>query len=240
MKLTAKQKRLRKEREKAERAAYQRGEVKTRASRKRKPQDIEPKRKTGKQATAYRHRSAEETAKLSREDLAREVERLWDDAYRKYRRLKEAGIANAATALYESEFAGMNPWENNVNKNRALAAMLRKWLQRKDTSVTKGKKNKSRMKRKFFKDFDEFFEEEDENEVMREFWETWDMFLEWMGGMPEEYQKYIEYFREAYLEWKQNPEMTMEEMFQNAKSKIMESYAESYESGRPFTNPLDV
>lgn len=241
-KKTALQKRREREKERARRKAYESGKVapakpKGKSARRKA---AEAERQLQKQKTAYRKRSAAETAQLNREDLAAEVQNLWNDAYHKYRALKDAGISNAATALYEDQFAGMNPWENTVNKNRALAAMLRKWLHRKDTSVTRGKKNKKKMKDRFFKDFDEMFEEDGEDDVMREFWETWEMFVEWLGGIPAEFVQYLEIFTECYLEWKQNPDMSQEEFFQNAKTKIMQAYAESYTSDRPFTNPLDV
>lgn len=234
-KQTALQKRKAKERERAQRAAYLSGKIEPAKPKgiKARRAKVEEMRLAQIEAGAYRKRSAAETARLKRGDLLGDIMQLWDDAYFKYRRLREAGVTNAATAVYEQNFAGMNPYDKTLNENRAIAAQLKSWLRRKDTSPTRAKKNLAKMKKRVFDEFPDISDAE-----MSEFWELYHKYIEWSGGIPQGSKNYLKNFAKAYDVYRRSSNMSMEHLFRNAESRILSEY-EGFVSENPFgVNPL--
>ena len=235
---TAKQRRMQKARERAERAAYERGEIKPKAPKaKAKRERAETARRAEQSAaTGYRRLSAAETAKLPNSELIANIMRLWDDAYRKYRALKAAGISNVATSLYEESFAGMNPAENNINQNRAIATALKKWLKRKDTSVSRSKKNKKKTERLFEKEFGYDKMSEDER---REFWNLYKKYVEYVGGIPQGASHYLKHFSNAYKVYREKSQVTQKQLFDSARERMMKEYEQSISADTFGGNPLE-
>lgn len=137
---------MRKQAEKLARALYQAGQVPA----------AEPKRAAAKRAAKEEIRqaqifeakqqrmSSEEVAKLSKQDAAALLRDLLDQAYRRYYALMQQGTPNAATAIYETDFAGLNPDGMTANAIRAKIAALQKWLRRKDVSPKRAKKKQKK------------------------------------------------------------------------------------------------
>ena len=131
---TAKQRRQRKERERAQQAAYERGDIpaalpKSRAGRARHEQ---ARREIQRAYTQFLTRPASESAKMQAADIRAEVAALHDIAYGKYYAMMRQGTPSAGTVIYENDFAGLNVDEMSVNELRAYASKFRHWLQRKD------------------------------------------------------------------------------------------------------------
>ena len=230
-KLTALQKRRRKEAERRDRARYE--------ATKRPPSPIpaEPRARADRAAVkAAAGRTAEQAAKLSKAQLAADVSALWDKAYSKYRRLMAQGTPNAATAIYEQNFAGMNPERNSMNKNRALLAQLKNWLKRKDTSATKAKKAQRKtldyLKKHGFPDIS--------SDEMTDFWDMYDKYLEYTGGIPQGAKKYIESFASAYQKYRDDPAGNMQEMFEDAKQRMYAEYENTFDPSALASSPLDL
>ena len=116
-KLSAKQQRMRRERERAERAAYQAGQIKPAPKKPAKQRAASDANKTKRAVSEAQRRTAAETAAMTNAAVIGDIMRLWDAAYSKYRRLMAQGTPNLATSIYEQNFAGMDPTQNNVNKN---------------------------------------------------------------------------------------------------------------------------
>ena len=137
---------MRKQAEKLARALYQVG----------KTPAAEPKRAAAKRAAKEEIRqaqileskqqrmSSEEVAKLSKQDAAALLRDLHDQAYRRYYALMQQGTPNAATAIYETDFAGLNPDGMTANAIRAKIAALQKWLRRKDVSPKRAKRKQQK------------------------------------------------------------------------------------------------
>lgn len=131
---TAKQRRQRKERERARQAAYERGEIpaalpKSRAGRARHEQ---ARREMQREYSRFLTRPASESAKMQGADIRAEVAALHDIAYDRYRAMMQQGTPSAGTVIYENDFAGLNVDAMTVNELRAYASKFRHWLQRKD------------------------------------------------------------------------------------------------------------
>lgn len=139
---TAKQRHLRKMRERAQREAYERGDIPPAMGRgaRGKARAEERRRTAQKEYHEFLTRSAEQTARMKAVDIRAEVEALHDLAYGKFRALMEQGTPNAATVKYMNEFAGMNVPEMNVNELRHTANALRNWLRRKDLYLERQKR----------------------------------------------------------------------------------------------------
>lgn len=145
-KQTAAQRRMRKQAEKLARALYEAG----------KRPAASPKRAAAKRAAReeirqaqilearQRNMSSEDVAKLTKQDAAALLRDLHDQAYRRYYALMQQGTPNAATAIYESDFAGLNPDGMTVNAIRAKIAALQKWLRRKDVSLKRARKKQQK------------------------------------------------------------------------------------------------
>lgn len=143
---TAAHRRLRKQADKLARALYQAGKIPA----------AEPKRAAAKRAAKEEIRqaqilesrqqrmSSEEVAKLSKQDAAALLRDLHDQAYRRYYALMQQGTPNAATAIYETDFAGLNPDGMTANAIRAKIAALQKWLRRKDVSPKRAKRKQQK------------------------------------------------------------------------------------------------
>lgn len=145
-KQTAAQRRMRKQAEKLARALYQAGKrpaaAPKRAAAKRAAR--EEIRQAQIHEAQQRNMSSEEVAKLSKQDAAALLRDLHDQAYRRYYALMQQGTPNAATAIYESDFAGLNPDGMTVNAIRAKIAALQKWLLRKDVSPKRARKKQQK------------------------------------------------------------------------------------------------
>lgn len=142
----AKQRRERKERERAERAAYESGARPAAA-----PRGLTARRKkqaersaAQKEFSGFLNRPAAESNKMNAIALQIEVEALHAIAHERYSALLAQGTPNVATVLFENEFAGLNPAENNINANRATAAKLRAWLKRKDASLKRARRQQKK------------------------------------------------------------------------------------------------
>lgn len=145
-KQTAAQRRMRKQAEKLARALYDAG----------KRPAAQPKRAAAKRAAReeirqtqifearQRNMSSEEVAKLTKQDAAALLRDLHDQAYRRYYALMQQGTPNAATSIYESDFAGLNPDGMTINAIRAKIAALQKWLRRKDVSLKRAKRKQQK------------------------------------------------------------------------------------------------
>lgn len=170
---------MRKQAEKLARALYQAG----------KTPAAEPKRAAAKRAAKEEIRqaqilesrqqrmSSEEVAKLSKQDAAALLRDLLDQAYRRYYALMQQGTPNAATAIYETDFAGLNPDGMTANAIRAKIAALQKWLRRKDVSPKRAKK-KQQKDLEWLRDhgFPDVTEEE-----LEDFYDMYAKYLEYAG-----------------------------------------------------------
>lgn len=236
-KLTAKQQRMRRERERAERAAYQAGQIKYAPKKPAKQRSASEAKKTKRAVSEAQRRTAAETAAMTNAAVIGDIMRLWDAAYAKYRRLMAQGTPNLATSLYDQNFAGMDPTQNNVNKNRAIVTALRKWIKRKDVSATKAKKQKKKTERMFEKSFgyDKMTDEE-----KRAFWDSYKKYVEYIGGVPQGAKHYIKHFSNAYKVYRDNPGMTMQQLFENARERMMKEYEQSISVDTFGQNPLDI
>lgn len=136
------QRKLRKARERAERAAYERGDIPPRMGKgaKGKARAEERRRTAQREYHEFLTRPAEQTARMKAGDIRAEVEALHDLAYGKFRALMEQGTPNAATVKYMNEFAGMNVPDMNINELRHTANALRNWLRRKDLYLERQKR----------------------------------------------------------------------------------------------------
>lgn len=170
---------MRKQAEKLARALYEAG----------KTPAAEPKRTAAKRAAKEEIRqaqilesrqqrmSSEEVAKLSKQDAAALLRDLLDQAYRRYYALMQQGTPNAATAIYETDFAGLNPDGMTANAIRAKIAALQKWLRRKDVSPKRAKK-KQKKDLEWLRDhgFPDVTEEE-----LEDFYDMYAKYLEYAG-----------------------------------------------------------
>ena len=236
-KLTAKQKRMRKEAEKKQRAAYQAGKIPAGKSKKPKVQNVPRGTNAQKKAVnAARNRTTAETAALSKQKLIADVSALWDSAYKKYRRLLQQGTPTAATVIYEQNFAGMNPQKMNVNTLRAQSAKLKNWLKRADTSATKSKKSqKKTLKYLRTHGFPQISADD-----LTKFFDLYQKYLEFTGGVPQGVKKYLEHFATAYEKYKENPEENMQKIFDNARERMYAEYESTFNAAAFAENPLDL
>ena len=140
-KLTALQRRQRKEKEKAERRLYEQGLREPGRPKKTKARKQEQeRRRQQKQQHFMQHKHTLE--KLKKQELQDIALDLFNDAYRRYHKLKAAGISNVATSIYESDFAGHASYLKTLNKNslKGVIRDLRKWLDRKDVQFKRAKR----------------------------------------------------------------------------------------------------
>lgn len=235
-KMTAKQKRMRKEAEKKQRAAYQAGKIPAGKSKKQKqnvPRGTNAERNAARVAE---RRTAAETAKLSKADLSAEVVALWDKAYKRYRRLMEQGTPTAASVIYEQNFAGMNPYDNNMNTNRAMIAKLKNWLKRKDTYATKSKKTQSKTLQ-YLREHG--FPQMNKSDL-QQFFDLYRKYLEFTGGIPQGVVKYLEHFASAYSKYKENPDENMQLIFETARERMYAEYENTFNASAFAANPLEI
>lgn len=237
-KLTAKQKRARKLAERAQNVKYKAGGIPAGKPKKKKAAGNVPRGTNAAKNAARdaRQRSAADTAKLSKSQLAAEVAALWDAAYAKYRRLLQQGTPTAATVIYEQNFAGMNPYANTVNTNRAIAAKLKQWLKRKDVSATKSKK----AQKKTLKYLREHGFPNITPADLSQFFDMYQKYLEYTGGVPQGVKKYLEHFASAYEKYKENPEENMQNIFENARERMYAEYESTFNAAMFSENPLEL
>ena len=236
-KLTALQKRQRKEKERKEREAYQRGGIKPqqpkgKAARRKAAADYAEQQR---QQHAARKRSAKDVSTLTREQLKQDLHRLFKEAESKYQRLVDADIVNKATHIFEDNFAGLDIDGVTVNEMRAKIAALKQYLKRKDLRKTRAKKTKKKMEERFFKDWDSATDA-----ARAEFWELWEKFLELHPDTKKYAEKYIEAFMAVYVKWKQNPNATLDELFENAWGRMLDEYESGYNESEFAGNPFDA
>lgn len=131
---TNKQRRERRERERIEKAA----------ERKARAESFQEWRTRTRDIARFINKPYEQTNALNETALQIEVTALHGMAYERYSALLAQGTPNAATVKYETEFGGLNPAENNLNANRAIAAKLRSWLKRKDAILTRAKRQQEK------------------------------------------------------------------------------------------------
>lgn len=131
---TAKQRRERKTRERKQRELYERGQIPPAIGKGKRGREKAMARMQTEQRKLHEivNRSASDANTLPTEQFRDEVYALHELAYEKYSRLIEQGTPNAATVMYESEFALMPIHGMSLNELRAFAAKLRHWLKRKD------------------------------------------------------------------------------------------------------------
>lgn len=156
-KLTALQRRQRKEKEKAERRLYEQGRIEPGRPKRKKArkQEQERRRQLSHQHFMQHKHTLEKLKKQDLQDIALD---LFNDAYRRYHKLKAAGISNVATSIYESDFAGHASYLKALNKNslKGVIRDLRKWLDRKDVQFKRAKRAFDKnMKRWGFSNADE-------------------------------------------------------------------------------------
>lgn len=156
-KLTALQRRQRKEKEKAERRLYEQGRIDPgRPKRTKARKQEQERRRQQKQQHFMQHKHNLE--KLKKQELQDIALALFNEAYKKYYNLKSNGISNVATSIYESDFAGHASYIKTLNKNsiKGVIRDLRKWLDRKDTQYKRAKRAFDKnMKRWGFSNADE-------------------------------------------------------------------------------------
>lgn len=234
-KLTALQKRMRKEAEKKERAAYESGKIKPAPSRKPDRQKIADKKASEQKRWERRQaqkRTAADVAGMNAAAVISDLMSLWNSAYHRYQLLKQAGISNAATAIYEQNFAGMNPFANSLNENRAMIAALKKWLSRRDVSVHRGQKTK----RKMLQNLEKWGIGGMDDDEITEFWDLYEKYVEWLGGVPSNIVRYLEHFASAYAVYRASPDMSHEEMFEIARRKMEQDYENSVDGLFPSSS----
>jgi hypothetical protein len=144
---TAKQRRQRKERERAQQAAYERGDIpaalpKSRAGRARHEQ---ARREMQREYSRFLNRSGDETSLMTKEQVRNEVFALHDIAYDKFRALMQQGTPTAGTSKYITDFAGINVDEMTIDELRAYASKFRKWLKRKDIIPKRALNNQNKQ-----------------------------------------------------------------------------------------------
>lgn len=231
-KLTAKQKRIRNEKERKERAAYE-ARKETNMNVPRETMRNESQKRALRDA---RKRTAADTAKLNRAQLSSEVSALWDAAYKKYYRLMQQGTPTAATVIYEQNFAGMNPARMNMNTLRAQSAKLKNWLKRKDVSATKSKKaQKSTLKYLRTHGFPQMNKSD-----LQQFFDLYQKYLEFTGGIPQGVVKYLEHFASAYSKYKENPDENMQLIFETARERMYAEYENTFNASAFAANPLEI
>ncbi len=242
-KKTALQRRRERERERDIRTAYQAGKIapaqpKGKAARRKA---AEQARQSQIKAGAYKRRSSAEVAQMNKADLITDAMRLWDDAYNKYRALRESGISNAATSMYEQQFAGMDIYSKNVNELRAIIAQLKHWLSRKDTRVTRAKRAKKKMMQGVFADMPDITEDE-----ISDFWHNFALFKEQYGGTFGIMSKKRHggsppsVFAQAVKIARENPNMTAQQIFQTAYERMRTEYEQYYKEFDFGESPLGL
>ena len=170
---------MRKQAEKLARALYQAG--KTPAAKPKRAAAKRAAKEEIRQAQILESRqqrmSSEEVAKLSKQDAAALLRDLLDQAYRRYYTLMQQGTPNAATAIYETDFAGLNPDGMTANAIRAKIAALQKWLRRKDV-IPKRAKRKQQKDLEWLRGhgFPDVTEEE-----LEDFYDMYAKYLEYAG-----------------------------------------------------------
>lgn len=220
-KLTAKQKRERRDRERDDRKAYEegrRGPSRPKSTRKRQKMKEEQRLKQ-KEAYNKENPSQRDIMKMEKQLLKEHLYNKLLQAWNKYFNLISQGIKNAATAIYETDLLGqINDLDNmDLNTMRALLKVVNKWLQRKDVNMKRAKKNWNKAKQKFG------FDNADEAS------NYWDMFKKWLEssdaakGTPGSPKK-VEAFKEAYQRWKASGSDDMQELFDLADKSLRDDY----------------
>lgn len=231
-KLTALQKRQQREKERAERKAYEEGKIKPSPSKKAEKQKAAERREAQKRRSEKRSaqkRTAADVAAMTNANVISDLMQLWNSAYHRYQALKQAGISNVATSVYEQNFAGMNPFANTINENRAMVAALKKWLTRRDISVHRGKKARQKM----MQNLDKWGLGDMTESEINDFWDLYDKYTEYIGGMPVNIVQYLEHFSAAYDIYRQRPDMSTTELFDNARDRMMANYEHEIENVFP-------
>lgn len=131
---TAKQRRERKEQKRIEKSA-------AKTARRKSFREWQTQQR---EFSKFLNRPYEEVSKMTETALLVEVTALHGIAYERYQALLAQGTPNVATVKYETEFGGLNPAENNINANRAVAAKLRAWLKRKDANLKRAKRQQEK------------------------------------------------------------------------------------------------
>lgn len=217
--MNAKLKRLAKEIEKKERAAFEAGQISpgTPKSSGKRRKAAAAVREAQKEESRFLNRSAAETAQLTHAELIADVQRLHDLAYARYYALMQQGTPNAATSIYETEFAGLDPWHMTVNALRAMAHKLRRWLKRKDVSP----KRAARGQNKTLEYLREHGFPDVSAEDLPQFFDMLSKYHEIYGG----YNRYaIQYFAAAYAAEIDNPLENMEAIFSRTNDELRREY----------------
>ena len=220
-KMNAKQRHLKRQAEKLARALYEAGTTAPKAPKKtsaRRRAEAEI-REAQRAESALINQSSGDTAQMSKADLIDAVKQLHDIAYGRYYALMQQGTPNAATSIYETEFAGMNPEGMTVNALRATMAKLQKWLKRKDTGRKKAKRAQKKtldyLKKHGFPnvtadDLDDFFD-------------AYARFLEYHGYGSRYTAGRVAAFAGVYAEM-ENPLENMQDLLDKADKEMRREY----------------
>lgn len=140
---TALQRRRQKEKERKERQLYQEGKIPPQEPKSTTKRQKKKKQKAAEQKAEHWRLHKDPMMMMDKQQLQNLALDLFDEAYKKYFRLKQKGISNVATSIYESDFAGQAGLVYHMDKNtlRAVVRDLRRWLQRKDVQFKRAKRN---------------------------------------------------------------------------------------------------
>lgn len=218
-KLNAAQRRARNAAEKLARALYTAGKTKP-----AEPQKMAKRRKAAeavkeaqREESRFLNETPDVTSQKSKSELMEDVRRLHDIAYWRYYQLMQQGTPNAATSIYETEFAGMDPGSMTINELRAMAHKLRRWLRRKDVSAKRARRGQNKtleyLKAHGFPDVTA--------DDLPQFFDMLAKYHEIYGG----YNRYaIQYFASAYAAEIDNPLESMEEIFARTNEELRREY----------------
>lgn len=137
---------MRKQAEKLARALYQAGRVpaaepKRTAARQKKREAVRQEQKLHYEWINMR---PDDVSQMSKGNTKKLLQDLLAIAHAQYSMLIEQGTPNAATAIFENDFAFLNPDDMTINAMRAKIIGLQKWLRRKDVSPKRAKKKQQK------------------------------------------------------------------------------------------------
>lgn len=170
---------MRKQAEKLARALYQAG--KTPAAEPKRTAARQKKREAARQEQKLHYEwinmRPDDVSQMSKGNTKKLLQDLLAIAHAQYSMLIEQGTPNAATAIFENDFAFLNPDDMTINAMRAKIIGLQKWLRRKDVSPKQAKK-KQQKDLEWLRDhgFPDVTEEE-----LEDFYDMYAKYLEYAG-----------------------------------------------------------
>ena len=178
-KVTALQRKTRRQAEKLARALYAAGrtpaaEPKSTAARQKKREAV---RKEQKAHYEWINMRPDDVSQMSKRNTKKLLSDLLAIAHAQYSMLIDQGTPNSATAIFENEFAFLNPNDMTINAMRAKIIALQKWLRRKDV-IAKRAKRKQQKDLKWLREhgFPDVTEDE-----LTDFYDMYARYLEYAG-----------------------------------------------------------